>query len=876
MNNTFLNNPYIKIILYSFVLSYLLEIAKNATFNPIKIQLDMFLLQTLIICVLLLISKFYFPSITSEGFQDAMLEQTQNTNNKLYKEITSLNELNDLYISKKNEQLIEENKLKDSEKISIYNNLKVICNKLIETHNITDLSYLYKAVSGGDTLETFQDEYGNNNFKNNCPNLLMEQIFGVEEANRIMSLQSEEGFIEKCDTLQNDENTSKKLKELYSRKKDVNVKKIEEYTSGMFFIYKYKCLMDAQNDSQLYQCGYNYFISDLYNDERYILLSSAVSSIPPAVYRKNFYCTMKNFFNDYFENRVKQICKNNKLFKNLDKCLSEFNLLLTKKDYSDYLLRLFLGDRQISLILKEKISNDKITLKELQKELVENGLFISKIIENIKTPKSIELLKKLLKKKYSKLTNNIIENYLQNVDVETDIINPVKINLLESKSSTLFDLLIKISDRLIGNIDKYITENKLLEGPSTMDINTIYNQNNIEDEESVENNKKEDKKDKSTEKSKEKPKESKKSNVPIQDKRCGDVPGMVYCEETSKCFGPWKDKCKKMNIDDETSQKFERANQLFNSVLDSKDTPSPEKLDELNSLLDKKINWDNQYKITYDMWLKNEGKCYFSKLDLIKDKDNSYTLFWRRVDANKDGTPKKFKSLEHFNKFWDFITKNVASINSCKNPYKTYKSVQELQDEIKKMERDRYLATEVEEEVQKKINNTKENKTEPVKEKCSSDDLKSSIEKLERRIIGLETELANNRKISNAEYRKLIEEHKKAMEEYQKLVEELKNKLKKSKQQIKALNFEHQIEIEKAKKQNKCNFGPYGYYYLPPNNWKVPQPKHEVCIQEKKCAVCPLYSESNPVSYMNNDLWDNHMYLENPDKLVQDKKVNKK
>ena len=89
---------------------------------------------------------------------------------------------------------------------------------------------------------------------------------------------------------------------------------------------------------------------------------------------------MKNLFNNFFENRISQICKDNKLFENLDKCLSEFNLLLTKKDYSDYLLRLFLGDRQISLILKEKISNDKITLKELQKELVENGLFINKIM----------------------------------------------------------------------------------------------------------------------------------------------------------------------------------------------------------------------------------------------------------------------------------------------------------------------------------------------------------------------------------------------------------------------------------------------------------------------------------------------------------------
>ena len=55
---------------------------------------------------------------------------------------------------------------------------------------------------------------------------------------------------------------------------------------------------------------------------------------------------------------------------------------------------------------------------------------------------------------------------------------------------------------------------------------------------------------------------------------------------------------------------------------------------------------------------------------------------------------------------------------------------------------------------------------------------------------------------------------------------------------------------------------------------KVPQPKHQVCIPEKN-AVCPLYTENNPVSYMNKDLWDNHVYLANPDKIVPDKKEKK-
>ena len=118
----------------------------------------------------------------------------------------------------------------------------------------------------------------------------MTKIFGNDEANRIINLGSE-GFIEKCNTLKNDDNTLKKLEKIYSLRND-DTKLLEEYLAGMFFIYKQKCLMDSQNDEQLYQCAYNYILSDLYNDQKFMLLSSAVSRIPPAVYRKNFYCSI--------------------------------------------------------------------------------------------------------------------------------------------------------------------------------------------------------------------------------------------------------------------------------------------------------------------------------------------------------------------------------------------------------------------------------------------------------------------------------------------------------------------------------------------------------------------------------------------------------
>lgn len=844
-----MNNQYTKIMLYSLIFSYLLEIGKNFSLNPMKIKVEQFVLQTLVISILLYISKNYLGTLSSEGFQDSILQQ-KSSEKKLFEEIKDMEELNDLYISQDNKTLIKENRLSDNDKLKIYKNLKNLCPHLIKNHKITELSNLYKTLSGN-TLESYQQYENNTDFLENCPILVLTKIFGNDEANRIINLGSE-GFIEKCNTLKNDDNTLKKLEKIYSLRND-DTKLLEEYLAGMFFIYKQKCLMDSQNDEQLYQCAYNYILSDLYNDQKFMLLSSAVSRIPPAVYRKNFYCSMKNLFNNFFENRVSQICKENNLFENLDKCLSEFSLLLSKKDYSSYLLKLFLSNRDTSLILKEKISNDKVTLNDLRNEILKNNEFNKELSDNIKDKKSVDLLTSLLRKKYKKMKSSIVDDYLKNVDVNAELINPIKIKLLKSQSTTLFDLLTEISNKLLSNIDKYINQNKLFEPSQEMSQNILES----------------DKEDKNDNKDENKEKES---DIPIKDKRCGNVIGMVYCKDTGKCFGPWKDTCKNMSIDNATKQKFERANQLFNSVMDSKGTPSVEQLDELNSLLGKKLEYDNQYKITSDIWKKNSGKCYFSKLNLVKNKDDSYTLFWRRIDSKEDGTPKKFTNLEHFNKFWDFVNKNVASINSCKNPYDTHKSVQELHDKVKKMERDRYLAKEVEEDVQDKINKGDLNETKTLKEKCSNSDLKSSIEKLERCIIGLETKLSNNRKISNEEYKKMLEEHKKSVEKYHKLIDELKRKLKKSKQEIKSLNFEHQIELEKANKAKKCDFGPYGYYYLPPNNWKVPQPKHQVCIPEKKCAVCPLYTENNPVSYMNKDLWDNHVYLANPDKIVPDKK----
>ena len=83
----------------------------------------------------------------------------------------------------------------------------------------------------------------------------------------------------------------------------------------------------------------------------------------------------------------------------------------------------------------------------------------------------------------------------------------------------------------------------------------IFENDKEDDKEEDKKDEKEDKKDENKEKE---------SDIPIKDKRCGDVLGMVYCKETGKCFGPWKDTCKNMSIDNSTKQNLkEQINYLI-------------------------------------------------------------------------------------------------------------------------------------------------------------------------------------------------------------------------------------------------------------------------------------------------------------------------
>ena len=63
--------------------------------------------------------------------------------------------------------------------------------------------------------------------------------------------------------------------------------------------------------------------------------------------------------------------------------------------------------------------------------------------------------------------------------------------------------------------------------------------------------------------------------------------------------------------------------------------------------------------------------------------------------------------------------------------------------------------------------------------------------------------------------------------------------------------------LEKEKqRQLQARDGPQGYVYLPPKHWMLPQQRHQVCKKEKRCPVCPAYTENNPVNLMSSDMWN--------------------
>jgi hypothetical protein len=56
----------------------------------------------------------------------------------------------------------------------------------------------------------------------------------------------------------------------------------------------------------------------------------------------------------------------------------------------------------------------------------------------------------------------------------------------------------------------------------------------------------------------------------------------------------------------------------------------------------------------------------------------------------------------------------------------------------------------------------------------------------------------------------------------------------------------------------------YGYTFLPPANWYPTPPHPPVCITEKKCPVCPVYTNGTNIDLKN---WDDSRRITPPDNI---------
>jgi hypothetical protein len=56
----------------------------------------------------------------------------------------------------------------------------------------------------------------------------------------------------------------------------------------------------------------------------------------------------------------------------------------------------------------------------------------------------------------------------------------------------------------------------------------------------------------------------------------------------------------------------------------------------------------------------------------------------------------------------------------------------------------------------------------------------------------------------------------------------------------------------------------YGYSFMPPANWYPQPPNPPVCVAEKKCAVCPVYTQGAPVDVKE---WNQSRRITPPDRI---------
>ena len=195
-----------------------------------------------------------------------------------------------------------------------------------------------------------------------------------------------------------------------------------------------------------------------------------------------------------------------------------------------------------------------------------------------------------------------------------------------------------------------------------------------------------------------------------------------------------------------------------------------------------------------------ETDCVVSNLTLLERPDGMYELNWQMADSKTPGAPKRFSTLEEFQRWWKFIQINNPSMRDCQRPAVS----KPLQTAL-----DASLAGPL--QASQPISTTQSGQGDARFEQILAD------------LAALKTEI-----------------HAVTMS---------------AKTPPTSTQLEGSLEVQKAAESTaKDGQGTFGFTFVPTDKWDA-RPRPPVCLTEQHCPVCPMFPAETPVGLMDLPMW---------------------
>ena len=271
-------------------------------------------------------------------------------------------------------------------------------------------------------------------------------------------------------------------------------------------------------------------------------------------------------------------------------------------------------------------------------------------------------------------------------------------------------------------------------------------------------------------------------------------------------------------------------------------------------------------------WTTNNGECPMDKLKLTKNPNNNeHTLEYKRKDREVYGEPVVFPNKHTFDNWWQSIKQNIPAVQSCQLeiPVST-PAVLEQNTSPPSQTIESALQDTTAPETNPPATNPPATTVAPTNPPATTVPatmvtetpaespevhLHSTEKKYKERVKQRKNEINKIMVSDDVDVEKVINVDKINIP---KPFEENNSNISKAEDQY-TDEFKKQIELLQINqdKQNKdlSHYLKYGYSFLPPEYWNIPQMRTPVCMTEKRCAVCPMYTETNFSNLMTDDVW---------------------